>query len=201
MRAPVVLALLGLLGSSPVQSQVIPATLEVVDASGTVIGPVLDDLTSVLDVPLLVDSHLIRARVRQTHMTTFSDYGVYFTSSDCSGQAFTNWNASTFGDPFSIVTLSNSVFVGMAASPLQSINVGSHLAPGISGCQLASGLHTAMVPVSFIRDLSPPFQPPFSLRASPSVQGVSVPAVGMTGLALLAATLALLAFRLLRRAA
>lgn len=183
----------------PALAQVQPAALELVDASGTVIGPVLEFNGTDPLVPLLVDSHLIMAFATTDYLYDKYDGVVFFASNDCSGQGFAVLQPGIAGEPHAIVTLSNSVYAGPRAAT-QLVNLNSSLRSGVAGCQAESGSQGGLVPVSFIRDLSPTWQPPFSLRASAVLAPPSVPAVSLTGLGVLALALAVLGFLLLRPA-
>ncbi len=185
----------------PAFSQIEPTTYEAVDATGKVIGPVTTITSDRGIVPLVVDGHLIPVLLNRNFLDSTRSSLIYFASTDCSGQGYIDWSSPSFIlGPYAIVTSSNSVYAGPRDQPRISIDYRSALAPGSDECEAVIGNLFPASAVSFVRNLNPPFQPPFDIRATGAPSAVSVPAVGLTGLAILASALTVLAFRRMRAA-
>ena len=194
--------LIALTLSATAHAQVSPAALSAVDANGSSIGPVIDFSPGQATVAVLAGGHAILVVVRRTSLSSLFGGAVSFTSSDCTGQGYVSWPADQLGDPQTIVTTVSSIWAGPRTA-LQIVTPGSHLFPGVDGCQPAvgGGSISDAVPVGHIADLLPGFQPPFDLAGAAGPSPASVPAVTPGGLALLAAALAAFAFVRLKRTA
>lgn len=191
LRAIVCAALLSM--SLSARSDIRPVSVEVVDAANNVLGTTHTYFGGSV-IMLEVDSHLIQANVFATHLASINP--VYFATSDCSGQAFAAWFPGNIFEPSAVVTLSNSVYAGPRA-PRQTVSTLSRLDQGVNGCQVASVVRNDLVPVQFIRDLTPYFQPPFHARAA-AANFASAPALSTEALAFLALALAVPAVYFLR---
>jgi hypothetical protein len=189
-------------------AQVVPTAIEVVDSTGATLGPVTDVVDwNFPDAPVVtftVAGHAIAAAVQKSgQMFTPASSGlvdagaVYFTSSNCTGQAYIgNWTASSIWEPQAIVGPNNSVYVGNLSST-QAISYNSVLRPG-TPCAVEAGLRGSAIPAAFLQDLTPPFQPPFELRAA-GAAALPVPAISLPGLALLVIALGTASIVFLRR--
>lgn len=203
LRGAFYLIVLLLLGSSrEALGQIQPATAELIDAKGTVIGPVLDYNGSGggVRVPLLIDGHttilLFFPGTVGTVVAGGGMGGVFFASADCTGQGFApNLGPDDFLEPQAIGGPRNTFFAGPASPTAPgAFTFNSVLLPG-QACSAASGTFNAL-PVNPVRDLTPPWQPPFRLVNSPAAS--SVPAVSAVGLLILALALGGLSVALLR---
>jgi hypothetical protein len=175
--------------------QIQPATAEVVDAASNVLGPTHTYAGGAVII-LEVDGYLVQANVLATHLASINP--VYFATNDCTGQAFAAWSPTVIFPPSSIVTLSNSVYAGPPA-PQQAVMTHSRLDSGVNGCQVAAVLRSDLVPVAFVRDLSPHFQPPFGVRAAAVPAALAAaPALNQGTIVFLAVALAFAALCLLR---
>jgi hypothetical protein len=185
-----------LLTTLSARSQIQPINVEVVDASNNLLGTTKTYYTSGVQVMLEVDSHVVVAIVGRNHLATNNP--VYFASNDCSGQAYAAWSPVNIFDPHSIVTLSNSVYAGPRATQ-QAVLTQSRLDAGINGCQVASVLRSDLVPVAFVRDLSPHFQAPFGIRAAAASASATAPALSPGAIIILLTSLVVAALFLLRQ--
>jgi hypothetical protein len=189
-------------------AQVVPAALEVVDATGAPLGPVVDVVDwNFPDAPVVtftVAGHAVTAAVQKAGLmftpasSGLVDAGtIYFTSSNCTGQAYLgNWPPSSMWEPQAIVGPNNSVYLGSFVPP-QAINYNSVLRPGVA-CAVEAGIRGSAIPAAFLQNLTPPFQPPFELRAA-GLAALEVPAISLPGLTLLVIALGTASIMFLRR--
>lgn len=200
MRNRMLAAMLLVIGlASPATAVVQPAHVEVVDSLGHVLGAALEAPSPELaKVSLLVDSHLLVAvnvhRYYLTNNRTVVSNGadVFFVSSDCTGQGYLlNWESHFMGEPYAIVTDVNAVYVGSLDAQTSVPSTGSVLRTGQAGCLSATGPAAIAIPVSFVRNLSSTFTPPFEFRGAPAPGPVSAPAVDAGGLLALAVLLSI----------
>jgi hypothetical protein len=190
-------------------AQVQPATIQLVDSAGTTVGPVLNVTASagLAKVPLIIDGHVTilgfspRASSPLIIVTDRGFEGVFFASPDCTGQGFAAQYLGPnqeFLEPQAIGGPNYTFYAGPHVAPM-SLASNSKLGAG-HGCSMESFTFTDQVaPVSAVRDLAPPWVPPFRLQFIDAPAPNSVPAVSPWGLAFLIAALATIGIVLMRR--
>ncbi len=202
-RASTLLALF-LLGSASrgAFAQIEPATAELVDTAGTVVGPVLDFYDREdASVALLVDGHSTILSFTPNTIDTLhvlGGTGVYFASTDCTGQAYAvTLGTNEFLEPQAVGGLNFTFYAGAPGAILPGqITFQSLLFAGAECMKTQMTTQESAVPVFPVRDLSPAFQPPFHIV---NTRGATpVPAVSTLGLAAIALALALGGLFLLR---
>ena len=183
--------------------QIQPASSELVDSTGTVVGSILDfeGPNRSAKVPLLVEGHTtilaFRPGINPVLILTLTETeGVFFASADCTGQGFAaNAGPDSFLEPQAIGGPQYTFFVGAPGTP-GPFAYNSVLRGG-QACSVESDTLASALPVNAVRDLTPPWQPPFRIVNSPNPN--SVPAVSPAGLLVLALSLVALGIVLLRR--
>lgn len=207
-RLSLVFSLAATLCGSALSAQATAAHLEVADAAGVAVGKVVEVVSANFPrepiVTLTVGGHAIAAAVtregkmRTPYAENFVPIAVYFLSPDCTGQAYISvWSPlPAIWEPQAIVGTSNAVYVATSETR-EAINFQSILRDS-APCSAESGFSDTAIPASFVQQLTPPFQPPFHVRAS-APEGLPVPAVSPLGLLLLAVILSVLGVSLLRR--
>lgn len=183
-------------------AQIEPATAELFDSKGTLIGPVLDfNSRPEANVALLIDGHSAILRFTPTTINSLPPLGgdgVVFASSDCTGQAYSAvFVAGELVEARAIGGPNYTFFAGGQGPVVQNLPFLSRLHPGEACSPPEAGLLLSAVAVSPVRDLIPYWQPPF--RIVNTRGAASVPAVSTLGLAAIAAALALGGLFLLRR--
>lgn len=209
-RLSLLYSLAATLCGSALLAQTAAVHLEVADSSGVAVGKVVETLSPNFPqtpmITLTVGGHAITAAVnREGQMfTPYPDpdspsVAVYFLTPDCTGQAYLYpWPPlPAIWEPQAIVGTSNLVFVGTSETR-QAINFQSVLRAS-APCSAESGLSDPAVPAALIQPLTPPFQPPFHVRASALEGALAVPGMSPVGLVLLAVILSGLGITLVRR--
>jgi len=174
-------------------AQLQPTALEVVDSNNIVVGTVLDfRAPNAVTVPLLIDGHLTillfgPAGVSSLEGSGGGTGGVFFASADCTGQGFA-WSGGPqeFFEPQSVAGPNRTFYAGPRSTTIPpAFSFNSHLG---TNCTVISGTLQNALPVFPVRNLTPPWQPPFRLQAAPEAS--PVPAVSSAGLLVLLAALA-----------
>ena len=209
-RLSLLYSLAATLCGSALLAQTAAVDLEVADSAGVAVGKVVEVLSPNFPqtpmITLTVGGHAITAAVnRQGQMfTPYPDgsspsVSVYFLTPDCSGQAYLYpWPpVPAIWEPQAIVGTSNLVYVGTSETR-QAVNFQSVLRAS-APCSAESGFLDSAVPAALIQQLTPPFQPPFHVRASTLDSALPVPGVSPLGLVILAVILSGLGITLVRR--
>jgi hypothetical protein len=189
--------------SHPALAQSEPATAQVVDSAGTVVGPVLDHYSRTgASVALLIDGHSTILLFRTDSFDTIAvtgELGVFFASADCTGQGYAvNYGPFEFFEPQAVGGPNRTFYAGTRSAVFPGpFNFQSALFSG-QACAAQSGTLPNALPVFPVRDLSPTWQPPFRIE---NVRGATatVPAVSTLGLVGIAVALAIGGLFLLRR--
>lgn len=204
-RAYLVALLFWLIWSRDAIAQIQPASVELVDSLGTAVGPVLDlDPSGFAEVPLMIDGHptylAFRRSTPDSIRTTSFIEGVFFAAADCTGQGYAYYlgGSSTFLEPHGIGGLNNTFYAGSAAATPAPFAYNSVLRGG-QACSAESDTLPTAAPVNPVRDLTPPWQPPFQLQFGVAPAPSPVPAVSAKGLLILALLLGGTGIVLLRK--
>ena len=192
-----------LVGVSPAAfAQIEPATAEMVDSAGTLVGPVLDFTgRPEANVALLIDGHSTILKFTVSTIDTLSlpgGTGVYFASPDCTGQGYAAaYGPGEFLEPQAVGGPNYTFYAGPRSAVFPGpLNLGSALFAGQSCSPVGGGALSNALPVFPVRDLIPYWQPPFRIV---NTRGAAwVPAVSTLGLVGIAAALALGGLFLLR---
>jgi hypothetical protein len=199
------LLLLLVISSREAFGQIQAASPELVDSTGIVVGPILDFNRpgGPVTVSLLIEGHTTILAFRPGTvpvliLTLAETEGVFFASADCTGQGFAaNAGPDSFLEPQAIGGLQYTFFAGPTGTPAP-LAYNSVLRGGQT-CSAESDVLANALPVTAVRDLMPPWIPPFRIV---NVQAPNpVPAVSPAGLAILAIVLGTLSIVLLRRRA
>jgi len=171
----------------PLAAQVQSASLDVVDSNGTTIGHLVDLLDAqTANVATLIDGHpaVINVESGRFNGLVSGTVTVFFTSSDCTGQAYALKSQAAPFASFGVQALAGpSPTFYFAASPApQAVTYNSALFLG-SPCAVQPPQTDMLTPVIKLRDLT--FVAPFDIQGAPTVSA-SVPAISNTGLAILA---------------
>jgi hypothetical protein len=182
--------------------QLEPASVELTDSLGTVVGPVLDFAPiGFTEVPLVIDGHPTylafhwNAAVVDPIQTLTGVDGVYFGSADCTGQGFAYYPGS-FLEPQAVGGTGNTFFAGPSVPPIPFAY--NSVLRGGQSCVVESSSLTSAAPVNPVRNLTPPWVPPFKVQYVTTTGLNAVPAVSPQGLAALVVLLAGAGIALLR---
>jgi hypothetical protein len=200
MRAAIALVLA--FTGSAVFGAVQPGALSLVDSAGIVVGRVLDFPAGLASVPLLVEGHqtVLVFQPGTTQLPTIQTQnnasgpmfgGVFFASTDCTGQAFALNQGSEFVylEPSAVAGPNYTYYAGTPSASPSTFNYNSALRGGRT-CATESGSLGFVLPVFAVRDLTPNWQPPFHAQvALAPVAAVPAPAISAIGLLVLALVL------------
>jgi hypothetical protein len=177
-----------------------PSFAAVQDATGALLGPVVDAPKPFAVFSVEVGGRIALLQADRTTLSGVGDASVWFATADCTGQAYLQWVPSYISPPSSIGGPANTVYVGDPAAP-QAAGVVAHSRYfGAGGaCQPYPATTEYFVPVDAVGVL--PATPPFTLVPFPAATAQAVPAVAGWGLLALGLLLAAAAFFKLRRTA
>lgn len=176
--------------------QVIPAEYNLVDANGTMIGRVQATGSGIVQFDIEVTAELAGQPVAMVaRNSTFlqSSYpgpgaDVFFTSSDCTGQAYIFWNELIPFAPLGITGAppNFTAYLAPVGTSPTSITFGSRLEQASDACTVGTGPVDPAIPVDPI-----PLTRigPFKLEGGPGTSIQAVPALDRWGLVGLAVAL------------
>lgn len=159
-----------------------------VDANGKTLGPILDPIGPVPPPvgPSDAGSHIVQVPFRVGDRRILLDVhrlgygksgGLYFESSDCTGQPYLRTQTEALLTPAFVRPPRNTLYV--PDGPYVYVTARSHIEPStLEGerCNALSPLYDPFRVARPVVDLDDLFTPPFRVSASPAVVDLSVPA-------------------------
>jgi hypothetical protein len=178
-----------------------PGSVFVQDATGQLLGPVMDYrfMIGAPETGFAAFSVVVGGKVailqanRNKIIGGGIDGAVFFATTDCSGQAYIDWDPSWITPPSSIGGPLNTVYVGDVSPVVVHPNLQSLYFQAGGAC-MAQVSHDAVAPVAPVGTL--PAVPPFSLVPGPAL---AVPAADRWALVALGILLASAAWVALHR--